>query len=79
MDPRWCPVLLAALAGSLCSAPALAERKFGKILSQFCQFCQLLLPAARLGSHQRVKLHNGGVWTSPSGSAAAPPNLGWSW
>lgn len=30
MDSLWCPVLVAALAGSLCSSPALADRKFGK-------------------------------------------------
>lgn len=76
MDPLWCPVLLAALAGSLCSSPALAERKFGKNLSQFVSFCSQLLC---LGSHQRaLKLHNGGVWASPFESSAAPQNLSWS-
>lgn len=32
MDPLWCPILFAALAVSLCSSPALADRKFGKQL-----------------------------------------------
>lgn len=30
MDSLWCPVLFAALAVSLCSSPAIADRKFGK-------------------------------------------------
>ena len=29
MDPRWCPILCAALAVSL-SSPAIADRKFGE-------------------------------------------------
>ncbi|CAF94583.1 unnamed protein product [Tetraodon nigroviridis] len=64
MDPRWCPVLLAALAGSLCSAPALAERKFGCLFEdELCasyEFCVNdgvfgrceELAAADLGTHQ---------------------------
>ncbi|XP_051796006.1 receptor-type tyrosine-protein phosphatase N2 isoform X1 [Acanthochromis polyacanthus] len=43
MDPRWCPVLLAALAVSLCSSPALADRKFGCLFEdELCapyEFC----------------------------------------
>ncbi|XP_068437636.1 receptor-type tyrosine-protein phosphatase N2 [Clinocottus analis] len=43
MAPPWCPVLLAALAVSLCSSPALADRKFGCLLEdELCspyEFC----------------------------------------
>ncbi|TWW70873.1 hypothetical protein D4764_17G0003560, partial [Takifugu flavidus] len=43
MDPRWCPVLLAALAGSLCSSPARADRRFGCLFEdELCapyEFC----------------------------------------
>lgn len=45
MDSLWCPVLLAALAGSLCSSPALADRKFGE---QLC-FSSCLLSFPRVG------------------------------
>lgn len=38
MDPRWCPVLFAALAVSL-SSPAVADRKFGKQLGFSFNFC----------------------------------------
>ena len=31
MIPRWCPVLLASLAVSLCPSAAHADGKFGKI------------------------------------------------
>lgn len=43
MDSVCCPVLLAALAVSLCSSPALADRKFGKNISHFW-FLSPLLP-----------------------------------
>lgn len=36
MDSPWCPVLLAALAVSLCSSPARADRKFGKDAFKLC-------------------------------------------
>uniref|UniRef100_UPI0037E8C45D receptor-type tyrosine-protein phosphatase N2 n=1 Tax=Semicossyphus pulcher TaxID=241346 RepID=UPI0037E8C45D len=43
MDSRWCPVLFAALAASLCSSPALADRKFGCLFEdELCtpyEFC----------------------------------------
>ncbi|KAM9839716.1 receptor-type tyrosine-protein phosphatase N2 [Aulostomus maculatus] len=43
MDPRWCPVLLAALAASLCSPPAVADRKYGCLFEdELCtpyEFC----------------------------------------
>lgn len=43
MDSVWCPVLFAALAVSLCSSPALADRKFGKQLcSTFC-YCSFFV------------------------------------
>lgn len=63
MDPRWCPVLLAALAASLCSSPARADRRFGKNPALFLFF--YFFDFACLGLHQRVlKLHNSGVWAS---------------
>ncbi|XP_041823464.1 receptor-type tyrosine-protein phosphatase N2 [Melanotaenia boesemani] len=43
MDSRWCPILFAALAVSLCSSPALADRKFGCLFEdELCapyEFC----------------------------------------
>ncbi|XP_034562669.1 receptor-type tyrosine-protein phosphatase N2 [Notolabrus celidotus] len=43
MDPRWCPILVAALAASLCSSPTLADRKFGCLFEdELCtpyEFC----------------------------------------
>ncbi|XP_028288776.1 receptor-type tyrosine-protein phosphatase N2 [Parambassis ranga] len=43
MDSRWCPVLFAALAASLCSSPAFADRKFGCLFEdELCgpyEFC----------------------------------------
>ncbi|XP_074549199.1 receptor-type tyrosine-protein phosphatase N2 [Halichoeres trimaculatus] len=43
MDPRWCPILVAALAVSLYSSPALADRKFGCLFEdELCtpyEFC----------------------------------------
>ncbi|XP_062297598.1 receptor-type tyrosine-protein phosphatase N2 [Scomber scombrus] len=43
MDPRWCPVLFSALAVSLCSSPAVADRKFGCLFEdELCmsyEFC----------------------------------------
>ncbi|XP_070709186.1 receptor-type tyrosine-protein phosphatase N2 [Pempheris klunzingeri] len=43
MDPLWCPILFAALAVSLCSSPALADRKFGCLFEdELCtpyEFC----------------------------------------
>ncbi|KAL4001145.1 hypothetical protein ACER0C_006444 [Sarotherodon galilaeus] len=43
MDSVWCPVLFAALAVSLCSSPALADRKFGCLFEdELCtpyEFC----------------------------------------
>ncbi|XP_062415223.1 LOW QUALITY PROTEIN: receptor-type tyrosine-protein phosphatase N2 [Pungitius pungitius] len=43
MDSPWCPVLLAALAVSLCSSPATADRKFGCLFEdELCspyEFC----------------------------------------
>lgn len=43
MDSRCCPILLAALAVSLCSTPALADRKFGCLFEdELCtpyEFC----------------------------------------
>lgn len=39
MDSVWCPVLFAALAVSLCSSPALADRKFGKQLCSTFFYC----------------------------------------
>lgn len=35
MDSPWCPIVFAALAVSLCSSPALADRKFGKQLFHY--------------------------------------------
>lgn len=43
MDSVWCPILFAALAVSLCSSPALADRKFGCLFEdELCapyEFC----------------------------------------
>ncbi|KAK2859567.1 hypothetical protein Q5P01_004187 [Channa striata] len=43
MDSPWCPVLFAALAASLCSSPALADKKFGCLFEdELCkpyEFC----------------------------------------
>ncbi|XP_075936850.1 receptor-type tyrosine-protein phosphatase N2 [Anarhichas minor] len=43
MDSPWCPILFAALAVSLCSSPALADRKFGCLFEdELCspyEFC----------------------------------------
>ncbi|KAM3593705.1 uncharacterized protein V6R79_019704 [Siganus canaliculatus] len=43
MDPRCCPILFAALAASLCSSPAVADRKFGCLFEdELCtpyEFC----------------------------------------
>ncbi|KAM7369820.1 hypothetical protein PAMP_011111 [Pampus punctatissimus] len=43
MDPLWCPILFAALAVSLCSSPAVADRKFGCLFEdELCtpyEFC----------------------------------------
>ncbi|XP_041669573.1 receptor-type tyrosine-protein phosphatase N2 [Cheilinus undulatus] len=43
MDSRWCPILVATLAVSLCSSPALADRKFGCLFEdELCtpyEFC----------------------------------------
>ncbi|XP_033494642.2 receptor-type tyrosine-protein phosphatase N2 [Epinephelus lanceolatus] len=43
MDSLWCPILFAALAVSLCSSPAIADRKFGCLLEdELCtpyEFC----------------------------------------
>ncbi|XP_056220052.1 receptor-type tyrosine-protein phosphatase N2 [Seriola aureovittata] len=43
MDSPWCPILFAALASSLCSSPALGDRKFGCLFEdELCtpyEFC----------------------------------------
>ncbi|XP_068160431.1 receptor-type tyrosine-protein phosphatase N2 [Antennarius striatus] len=43
MDSLWCPILFSALAVSLCSSPALADRKFGCLFDdELCtsyEFC----------------------------------------
>ncbi|XP_044032707.1 receptor-type tyrosine-protein phosphatase N2 [Siniperca chuatsi] len=43
MDSLWCPILFAALAVSLCSSPALADRKYGCLFEdELCtpyEFC----------------------------------------
>ncbi|XP_022622941.1 receptor-type tyrosine-protein phosphatase N2 isoform X2 [Seriola dumerili] len=36
MDSPWCPILFAALASSLCSSPALGDRKFDRVFGR-CQ------------------------------------------
>lgn len=73
MDSLWCPVLLAALAGSLCSPPARADRRFGKNLSHFVRFsAQSPVWVCTSVCRSYITVASGPAASQPS---AAPQNL----
>ncbi|CAJ1082064.1 receptor-type tyrosine-protein phosphatase N2 [Xyrichtys novacula] len=70
MDSRWCPILFAALAVSLCSTPASADRKFDGVFGRCQQLAHADLYTYDISSSalQRLRIllqklaHRGLTW-----------------